>query len=66
MSLTHKSLLSALTIAAVGLGSKAFLNLLCADVNVVGLPRLLAALSAARRAGVLTGERVPALGGDVT
>ena len=56
--MTSKSLLSALTIATVGLGSKAFLRYLCADVQVVGLPRLLGELDrmdTRRDKGILTG-----------
>jgi hypothetical protein len=56
--MTSKSLLSALIIATAGLGSKAFLNYLCADVKVVGLPRLLNELDRVRTRkgrGVLTG-----------
>ena len=56
--MTSKSLLSALTIATVGLGSKVFLNYLCADVRVIGLPRLLDELDRVgtrKGKGLLTG-----------
>ncbi|KAF8530093.1 acyltransferase-domain-containing protein [Hysterangium stoloniferum] len=55
--MTRKSLLSTLIISTAGLGSKAFLNFLTADVKVVGLPRLLHALDNIRDGksrGVLT------------
>jgi hypothetical protein len=55
--MTKKSLLSTLVISTVGLGSKAFLNFLSADVTVVGLPRLLEKLDSSRdrkSKGILT------------
>jgi monolysocardiolipin acyltransferase len=55
--MTKKSLLSALTIATIGLGSKAFLKYVCADAKVVGLSRLLDELERAQNRkgkGVMT------------
>ncbi|KAF8582411.1 acyltransferase-domain-containing protein [Ramaria rubella] len=55
--MTNKSLLSALTIASVGLGSRAFLKFLCANVKVAGLSRLLDELERVRNEkgkGILT------------
>lgn len=58
--MTSKPLLSALTFATIGLGSKAFLNY-CADVKVVGLSRLLSELDrvhSRKGRGILTGRYI--------